>query len=186
MESKIYNQSGKEVGTIGLPEAVFGASWNADLIHQVVTSTMSSRRKTVAHAKDRGEVSGGGRKPWKQKGTGRARHGSTRSPIWVGGGVAHGPITEKNFDRKVNREDERPPLCVVLSKKFKTARFFFVDSLALKDAKTKEAKEIVLSLSAPFLDMKVLRQSDQTQSISRLRPRTFRSNAVSRILEISK
>ena len=146
MESKIYNQSGKEVGTIGLPEAVFGASWNADLIHQVVTSTMSSRRKTVAHAKDRGEVSGGGRKPWKQKGTGRARHGSTRSPIWVGGGVAHGPITEKNFDRKVNKKMKDRALCVVLSKKFKDGEILFVDSLALKEAKTKEAKGVVTAL----------------------------------------
>src|SRR3989344_5026421 len=102
METKLYNQKGDESGKIEIPESIFGLPWNADLVHQVVVSMMSSMRHPIAHTKTRGEVSGGGKKPWQQKGTGRARHGSTRSPIWVGGGVAHGPRNDKNFDRKVN------------------------------------------------------------------------------------
>src|SRR5690242_1243633 len=98
METKIYNHKGVETGKIQLPEDVFGVKWNADLVHQVVVSMESSARTAVAHVKNRGEVSGGGKKPWQQKGTGRARHGSIRSPIWVGGGVTHGPRKDKNFD----------------------------------------------------------------------------------------
>src|SRR5690349_19754974 len=104
METTVYNQKGQEAGKIKLSEAVFGAPWNADLVHQVVVSMQSSARHSIAHTKTRGEVSGGGKKPWQQKGTGRARHGSTRSPIWVGGGIAHGPRSDKNYDRKVNKK----------------------------------------------------------------------------------
>src|SRR6185369_9697615 len=103
MDSKVYNQEGKEVGSVKLPEGLFSTAWNADMVHQVVTSMLSSRRNNVAHAKNRGEVSGGGKKPWQQKGTGRARHGSIRSPIWVGGGTTHGPRNDKNYGRKVNK-----------------------------------------------------------------------------------
>ncbi|MEI7513181.1 MAG: 50S ribosomal protein L4 [bacterium] len=146
METKIYNMKGKEVGTVPLPENIFGLKWNADLVHQVVVSMMSTARENVAHTKDRGEVRGGGKKPWKQKGTGRARHGSSRSPIWVGGGVAHGPRNDKNYDRKVNRKMKTKAIFTILSKKFKEGEVLFIDSLKLGAPKTKDAKEILMSL----------------------------------------
>ncbi len=147
MEQTVYNQKGKETGKIKLPEAVFGLAWNADLVHQVVVSMMSSARHSIANTKTRGEVSGGGKKPWQQKGTGRARHGSTRSPIWVGGGIAHGPRSEKNYDRKVNKKAKTKALYTILSKKFKDGEILFIDSLSFKVPKASEAKETILAFS---------------------------------------
>lgn len=147
MEAPIYSLEGKKTGVATLPESVFGLPWNADLVFQVATSLASSKRKNVAHTKDRGEVRGGGKKPWKQKGTGRARHGSTRSPIWVGGGVAHGPRNEKNFERKVTKKMKAKALYTILSRKFKDGEVLFVDTMALGGPKTKEAVKSLSSLS---------------------------------------
>ncbi len=147
METTVYNQKGKEAGKIELPETVFGLSWNADLVHQVVVAMTSSMRDSIAHTKTRGEVRGGGKKPWQQKGTGRARHGSSRSPIWVGGGVAHGPRSDKNYDRKVNKKAKTKALYTILSKKFRDGEILVVDSLAFTAPKAKEAKVTLLSLS---------------------------------------
>jgi large subunit ribosomal protein L4 len=147
MEAKIYNQKGKEAGKIKLPEEVFGLPWNADLVHQVITSMESSGRFGTAHTKDRGEVRGGGKKPWRQKGTGRARHGSIRSPIWRGGGITHGPRAEKNYERKVNRKMKLKALHTLLSRKWKDGEIIFMDSLSLSAPKTKEGKEILLNLA---------------------------------------
>ncbi len=143
MEAKVYNQKGKEAGSVKLPENVFGLKWNSDLVHQVVTSMTSSARSAIAHTKMRGDVRGGGKKPWQQKGTGRARHGSTRSPIWVGGGVTHGPRNDKNFDRKINKKMKNKALFTILSRKFKDGEVLFVDSLSFKAPKTAEAKEVL-------------------------------------------
>src|SRR5580704_11914592 len=101
MEAPIYNSQGKKAGSVNLPESVFDVKWNHSLMHQVVTSMQANARTPVAHVKDRGAVRGGGKKPWRQKGTGRARHGSIRSPIWKGGGVTHGPIKDKNYSRAI-------------------------------------------------------------------------------------
>lgn len=147
MESTIYNQTGKETGKITLPESIFGLPWNADLVHQVVVSMQSNKRTTVAHVKDRGAVRGGGKKPWRQKGTGRARHGSSRSPIWVGGGVTHGPSNEKVYARKINKSMRAKALSVVLSRKLKDKEVLFVDSLSFKAPKTKEAKGVLTALA---------------------------------------
>ena len=147
METLVYNQSGKETGKMKIPESVFGIPWNADLVHQVVVSMMSSARHSIAHTKTRGEVSGGGKKPWQQKGTGRARHGSSRSPIWVGGGVAHGPRADKNYDRKVNKKAKAKALHTILSKKFKDGEILFIDSLSFSSPKAKDAKSALISFS---------------------------------------
>jgi len=147
LQAKIYNQKGKESGTIDLPSSVFAVKWNADLVHQVVTSMLSSERTPVAHTKNRGEVSGGGKKPWQQKGTGRARHGSIRSPLWVGGGVTHGPRNDKSYDRKVNKKMKAKALYTILSAKLKRGQIIFVDDLSFRLPKTKDAVETLTSLS---------------------------------------
>ncbi|HEU0085599.1 MAG TPA: 50S ribosomal protein L4 [Candidatus Paceibacterota bacterium] len=147
MEAKIYNTKGKEAGTVALPEKVFGAKWRSDLVHQVVEGMRSNGRSGTAHAKDRGEVRGGGKKPWKQKGTGRARHGSSRSPIWVGGGVTHGPLKDKNYKRKISTKMRAEALFSVLSRKLKDGEIIFVDSLNLETGKTKDAAEVMANIS---------------------------------------
>lgn len=147
MEAKIYNQKGEVAGEIALPADVFSAKWRSDLVHQVVESMRSNKRAGTADTKGRGEVRGGGKKPWKQKGTGRARHGSTRSPIWVGGGVTHGPLAEKNYKRKTSKKMRAQALFSVLSKKLKEKEILFVDSLAMSNIKTKDAETVMKNLS---------------------------------------
>jgi len=147
MESVVYNIEGKKAGTITLPDSIFGVRWNADLVKQVADSLMSTKRKPVAHTKNRGEVRGGGKKPWQQKGTGRARHGSTRSPIWIGGGVSGGPRKEKNFERKVSKKMRIKALYTIMSQKLRDGEVLFVDSIKLSEPKTKKAVEALHSLS---------------------------------------
>lgn len=147
MEAIIYNQKGTEAGKIKLSESVFGLKWNADLVHQVVVSMNSVARTNVAHTKNRSDVRGGGKKPWQQKGTGRARHGSIRSPIWVGGGVSGGPRNEKNFERKINKKMKAKALYTILSAKYKKGEILFVDDLSMRAIKTKDARGILSSLS---------------------------------------
>lgn len=147
METKIYNQEGKEAGKINLSESVFNVSWNADLIHQVVVGMQANARVAIAHTKMRGEVRGGGKKPWKQKGTGRARHGSSRSPIWRGGGVAFGPRNDRNFAKKINRKMRTKALYSVLTRKFKEGEILFVDTLSFDAPKTALAKKVLMSLA---------------------------------------
>jgi large subunit ribosomal protein L4 len=147
MKTKIYNIQGKETGSMDLPENIFGLPWNADLVHQVVTSMQSNARPNVANTKGRGEVRGGGKKPWQQKGTGRARHGSSRSPIWKGGGVTHGPLKEKNFDRKINRSMRQKALLVALSRKAKDGEIMLIDTLSFDAPKAAMAKGFLSALN---------------------------------------
>ncbi len=142
MEFPVYNKDGKEVGKASLPDAVFGLKWNSDLVYQVVTAEAANQRQGTAHAKGRSEVRGGGKKPWKQKGTGRARHGSIRSPIWKGGGVTHGPLAEKNYAKKINRKMAKKALFTVLSQKARENEILVLDELTFPEAKTKRAAEI--------------------------------------------
>lgn len=147
METQIYNQKGKSVGKFALPESMFGLPWNGDLVHQVVTAMQANARTPVAHTKDRSDVRGGGRKPWKQKGTGRARHGSSRSPIWRGGGITHGPRNEKDYGQKINKKMKAKALYTVLSEKLRKGQLLFVEELALKNIKTKDAVAVLNDLS---------------------------------------
>ena len=147
MEAKIYNQKGTEAGKINLPEKVFAAKWRSDLVHQVVQSMRSNKRAGTADTKDRGEVRGGGRKPWKQKGTGQARQGSSRSPIWVGGGVTHGPLAEKNYNRKISKTMRAQSLFSVLSKKLKDGEIIFVETLSMPSIKTQDAVKVIKNLA---------------------------------------
>ncbi|NOY35332.1 MAG: 50S ribosomal protein L4 [bacterium] len=148
MQTVIYNQKGEKVEDLALPEEIFGLPWNPDLMHQVVVSMQANERDTIAHAKGRGEVSGGGKKPWRQKGTGRARHGSIRSPIWVGGGVAHGPTKEKDYSKKINKKMKRKAFLTALSQKFRDNEILFLDKVVLAEPKTKEAMAILKSVSS--------------------------------------
>ncbi len=148
MNAKVYSKDGKETGSVTLPESVFGVAWNADLVHEVVLGMQANARGiSSAHTKGRGEVSGGGKKPWKQKGTGRARHGSTRSPIWVGGGVAHGPRNEKDYSVKINKKVRAKAFATVLSKKFADGEVIFVDSFAMTEPKAKDAKTAIVAVA---------------------------------------
>lgn len=147
MEVKLYNQDGKPEGTIELSESVFNRPWNADLVHQVVTGLRANQRLGRAHTKDRGEVRGGGKKPWRQKGTGRARHGSIRSPLWRGGGVTHGPRNTRLYEQKINKKMKNKALRIILSAKLRGGGILFLKGLQLRAAKTKEAQAVINVLS---------------------------------------
>ena len=143
MKLPVYNQTGEEVGTTLLPKEIFGVEVNPDLVHQVVVSQLANRRKVIAHTKGRGEVRGGGRKPWRQKGTGRARHGSIRSPLWRGGGVTFGPTKERVFKKKIPKKMRRKALFMVLSGKLKNNLLIVLDELKLEKAKTKFLTKLI-------------------------------------------
>lgn len=147
MKVDIYNQNAEKTGDLELPKEVFGLPWNGDLVHQVVVSMQANKRMPIAHAKGRGEVSGGGRKPWRQKGTGRARHGSIRSPIWRGGGVTHGPSKEKIYAKKTNKKMKKGAFLSVLSKKLKDNEILFLDKIIVAESKTRESSQIINSIS---------------------------------------
>ena len=142
----IYSQDGKKTGQTRLPSEIFGVKVNPDLVYQVVFSQMANRRKVIAHTKGRGEVRGGGRKPWRQKGTGRARHGSMRSPLWRGGGVTFGPRKERVFKKKIPKKMRRKVLFMVLSGKVKNNLLILLDKLKIEKPKTKLMVDILKNL----------------------------------------
>lgn len=143
MNINVYNQSGEKIKTIRLSSEVFGVEPKLGLIHQVVVAMQANQRRPWAHTKDRGEVRGGGRKPWRQKGTGRARHGSIRSPLWRGGGVTFGPTKERTYQQKINKKAKRKALLMCLSDKVKNKKFIVLDKLELPEIKTKKMVEIL-------------------------------------------
>lgn len=137
MTVDVYNLRNEKVGTVELPEGVFDVKWNPALVQQVLHAQLANRRRPWAHAKTRAEVRGGGRKPWRQKGTGRARHGSIRSPLWVGGGKAHGPSKERDYSEKVNKKMRRLAIFCALSAKLRDREMKFFDHLDVELPKTK-------------------------------------------------
>ncbi len=139
MKASVYNQKGEGLKKIELSEDVFGKKINKNLVYQVYTSLLSNRRKSLAFSKDRSEVRGGGKKPWRQKGTGRARHGSNRSPIWSGGGVTFGPRSkERNFTKKINKKIRQEAFKMVLSEKFRDGEVKIIESINSKGLKTNQ------------------------------------------------
>ena len=138
MKIKYYDQTGKDLGQTEIPSEIFGVELNQDLVHQAVVAQRANARQAIAHTKDRSEVRGGGRKPWQQKGTGRARHGSIRSPIWTGGGVTFGPTNQRNFSKKINKKMKRKALFMALSAKVKDQELVLLDKFSLDEAKTKQ------------------------------------------------
>lgn len=147
MKFPIFDKKGKEIKQITAPKEIFDVAWNADLVHEVLVSMKSNSRSNIAHTKDRREVSGGGKKPWKQKGLGRARHGSIRSPIWIGGGITFGPRNTTNYSKKINKKIKAQALAMVLSKKALDGEIILVDSIAVEGGKTKHASEIVMAIA---------------------------------------
>jgi len=143
MKVDVYDKKAVKVGTVELPDRLFSRSWNADLVHQSVRTQALNKRRNIAHAKDRSEKRGGGKKPWRQKGTGRARHGSIRSPIWKGGGVTHGPLKERNFKLKLNKKMRQGAMFSVFSRRVKEGEVKIVDSLAMDEPKTKELSGVL-------------------------------------------
>ena len=133
----VYNVEGKKAGNIELDEAVFGVEKNDALVHQVYVAQAANRRSGSAHTKIRSERRGGGKKPWKQKGTGNARTGSIRNPIWRGGGITFGPLKNRNFKKSINSKMKQKALLIALSEKVRGDKIRVIDSLNVADNKTK-------------------------------------------------
>ncbi len=148
MKVTVYTTEGKESKKIDVPDAIFGAEWNADLVSQVLYSQASNRRAGTAHTKDRSEVRGGGKKPWNQKGSGRARHGSSRSPIWRHGGVTFGPRNDKNYKKIIPRGMKVAALYSLLSAKLAAGKVIFVDTIPTQTGKTKDADTTMRGLTS--------------------------------------
>lgn len=150
---EVKNIEGKKVEEIELNDGVFGLDFNNNLVHQVYVSLLSNQRKVIASTKDRGERAGTGRKPWKQKGTGRARAGSFRSPLWRKGGITFGPTNERNFSKKINSKMKKLATKMVLSAKFKDGEIVVLENFKFDGNKTKEAANVLNNLG---IDKKVL------------------------------
>jgi large subunit ribosomal protein L4 len=142
MKVDILDKNNKKVEALELPDRIFKVKWNPELVKQVLYVQVSNRHHPWAHTKDRSEVRGGGKKPWAQKHTGRSRHGSSRSPLWIGGGVTFGPRNDRDYTRKINKKMKQAALFSLLSQKLKEGALKIVDSMVLEKPKTKNASAI--------------------------------------------
>ncbi|MFA5062373.1 MAG: 50S ribosomal protein L4 [Patescibacteria group bacterium] len=156
MKVKVYNLEGKETGEMNLSDAVFGVKIKPEVVHQVFVTQMNNQREPWADTKNRGEVSGGGKKPWPQKGTGRARHGSIRSPIWKGGGVTFGPLSIRNYKTKINDKVRRLALKMCLSDKVNSGAFMIVEDFNFSEPKTKLFANLIKALPTKIKNFLVL------------------------------
>ena len=161
----VYNMEGKEVGTIELNDAVFGVAVNEHLVHMAVVQQLANNRQGTQKAKTRSEVSGGGRKPWRQKGTGHARQGSTRSPQWTGGGVVFAPVP-RDYSFKMNKKEKRAALKSALSDKVANGKLVVVDALTFDAPKTKEFAKVMANLNVNDKALVVLNDNDANVVLS--------------------
>lgn len=155
----VYNMEGKEVGTVELNDAIFGVEINEHLVHMAVVQQLANNRRGTQKAKTRGEVSGGGRKPWRQKGTGHARQGSTRSPQWKGGGVVFAPVP-RDYSFKMNKKEKRAALKSVLTDKVAGNKLIVLDELKFDEIKTKKFKAVLENLKVEGKSLVVLGEKD--------------------------
>lgn len=146
IKTKLYNQKAEAVGEMELNEKIFGVKTNNDLIHQAYVAQLGNERQVLAHTKTKGEVRGGGKKPWRQKGTGRARSGSSRSPIWIGGGVTFGPLKDRNFKKEINKKMKQKAIFMVISDRVVNEKMAILDEIKIEEFKTKTFNEIVNNL----------------------------------------
>ena len=160
----VYNMEGKEVGTMELNDAVFGVEVNEHLVHLAVVAQLANKRQGTQKAKTRSEVSGGGRKPWRQKGTGHARQGSTRAPQWTGGGVVFAP-TPRNYSIRLNKKEKRAALKSALTSRVNDNKFVVVDELKFEEIKTKNFKNVMNNLNVSKA-LVVLAENDQNVVLS--------------------
>jgi large subunit ribosomal protein L4 len=160
METTILNIQGSETGKCTVPENIFGQKPKKYLLHEVITAFLANNRQGSANTKTRSQVAGGGSKPWKQKGTGRARHGSIRSPIWKGGGVVFGP-KPRDYSVNIGQKKKQTALIYALSMQFKDANIIVVDKFELAEAKTKELNEILKNLKAGIKPLLVTSTADE-------------------------
>ena len=155
----VYNMEGKEVGTVELSDAVFGVEVNEHLVHMAVLQQLANNRQGTQKAKTRSEVSGGGRKPWRQKGTGHARQGSTRAPQWTGGGVVFAPVP-RDYSFKMNKKEKRAAIKSVLSDKVATSKLIVLDELKFDEIKTKKFQAVLTNLKVEEKALVVLGEKD--------------------------
>lgn len=155
----VYNQKGEAAGSKEVSEAIFAVQANPVLIHEAVTAQMANMRTVLAHTKTRSEVRGGGKKPWRQKGTGRARVGSSRSPIWIGGGVTFGPTKDRNFKKKINKKMRQQALCMVLTDRIKNDSLVVIKELAATEFKTKTVNSVIKNI-----ETKIFKPTDKKKA----------------------
>ena len=181
MKIPVYDKADKVVGEMEVSDAIFNRPWNPDLLHQAIVTIAANRREPIAHTKQRDEVSGGGKTPWRQKGTGRARHGSTRSPLWKGGGATFGPRNDRDFSKKLPKKMAKAALYVALSKKLADGELRVIESLGVKEAKTRELRWLsasTLIIPAPAERATVFRASANLARVQAMEPRSLNAEAV--------
>ncbi len=165
----IYNKKAEKAGSLEVSDEVFAIEMNEALVHQAVITQMANERQVLAHTKGRAEVRGGGRKPWRQKGTGRARAGSNRSPIWIGGGITFGPTKERNFSKKLNKKMKQKALLIALSDRVKNDSIIVLDNLDTEEFKTKVFDDILKNIEKNILKIEtnISASSAQKESVEK-------------------